>query len=494
MTVIVDTREDFTLENYRRVALGGESVRIGPRARERMESARASFVALLDSDRTAFIYGTTSRPGIEVGRALAPDEQRGFVGTLRGNWSPSFGGGGVLEEHVVRGIVFARLANFVEGNAKTRPVIAERIAALLDGPLPTLPLGGHVAAGEILTLSPLMSAIESDFEEGETMALVNGSPCAAALAADVALASRHRLHAAERVFALSIEAFRAPLEAYDEALEALWDDEHEIAALRGLREQLEGALETDRLDHQAPVSYRILPRVLGQAHRAVSAIEHAATVSLRSVTDNPVYLPPDEQHPLGRAISTGGYHNGIAYPAMSALAAAWADLIFLAERQITAMHVGATSVLPPLLERPGGAGGKTNLLGWVAGSFLEDARTSASATLLPSGVGDAQNDVGAPTFLAYRKERVAADCLDSALALLAVSSSQGLWATDHAPAPPLRPFLARVRSVFAPVDDPSSRRIGDELGRLAQAFGAAALTGALDLKVAPQNDVDRHAT
>ena len=481
MTVVVDTREDFTLENFRRVALDRESVRIGPRALERMESTRNSFVALLDSDRTAFIYGTTTRPGIEVGKALAPDEQRGHALTLRGSWSPSFGGGGVLEEHVARGIVFARLANFVEGHAKTRPVIAERIAALLDGSLPRLPLGGHVAAGEILTLAPLMNALEGDFEEGETMALVNGSPCAAALAADVALAARSRLQAAERVFALSVEAFRAPLDAYDEALEALWEDEHEVAALRGLRAQLEGAAETDRLDHQAPVSYRILPRILGQAYRAVGAIEHAARVSLRSVTDNPVYLPPDELHPLGRAISTGGYHNGIAPQAMSTLSAAWADLVFLAERHVTAMHVGATSGLPPLLERPGGAGGKTNLLGWVAGSFLEEARTAASATLLPAGVGDAQNDVGAPTFLAYRKERFVADCLDSALALLAASSSQALWATDRSPPPPLRPLLDRVRELFPPVDDPSARRIGEELGRLAQAFGAAAGTGAADL-------------
>jgi histidine ammonia-lyase len=481
MTVVVDTRADFSLENFRRVAWDGEGVELGSRALERMESTRGSFIELLESDRTQFIYGTTTRAGIEVGKALAPDEQRGYAGRLRGSWSPSFGGGGVLEERVTRGIVFARLANFVEGNAKTRPVIAERIAALLDGPLPTVPLGGHVAAGEILTLAPLMSALEGDFEEGETMALHNGSPCAAALAADVALAARHRLHAAERVFALSVEAFGAPLDAYDEALEALWEDEHEIAALRGLRAGLEGAETAGRLGHQAPVSYRILPRILGQVHRAVAGIEHAAAVSLRSVTDNPVYLPPDDEHPLGRAISTGGYHNAIAPQAISTLSAAWADLIFLAERHVTAMHVGATSELPPLLERPGGGGGKTNLLGWTAGSFLEDARTAASATLLPAGVGDAQNDVGAPTFLAYRKELFVADCLDSALALLAASASQALWATDREPATPLRPLLERVRALFPPVDDPAERRIGEELGGLAEAFHVSALTGAADL-------------
>lgn len=474
MTVLVDSRRDFTLENFRRVALGGEGVQIGQGARRRMAAARESFVALLDSDRTAFIYGTTTRAGIEVGRPLAPTEQRDYARAGRRNSSPSFGGEANLDEHVVRGIVFARLANFVEGNAKTRPVIAERIAALLDRQLPMLSLGGQDGPGEVLPLLQLMSGIDADFEEGEPMALVNGSPCAAAFAADVALASRHRLHLAEQVFALSVEAFRAPLEAYDQALDGLWEDEHEVAALRGLRECLAGASATDRVAHQAPVSYRILPRVLGQAHRAVGAMEHAARVSLRSVTDNPVYVPPDEHHPLGRVISTGGYHNGMVYPAMSMLSAAWADLAFLAERHVTAMHVGATAGhLPRLLERPDGGGGRTNLLGWVAGSYLEDARQAAGVTLLPAGLADAQNDVAAPTFAAYRKARAAGGCLDASLALLAASSSQALWATDRAPAPPLRAPLENIRSMFPPLDDPAGRRLGDELDLLAQAIGAS---------------------
>jgi histidine ammonia-lyase len=471
MTVLVDSRRDFTLENFRRVAFGCEGVRIGAEARRSMAAARESFMALLDSDRTAFIYGTTTRAGIEVGRPLAPSEQRDYARAGRRNSSPSFGGEGDLDEHVVRGIVFARLANFVEGNAKTRPVIAERIAALLDRPLPTLPLGGQDGPGEVVPLLRLMSAIDGDFEEGEPMALVNGSPCAAALGADVALASRHRLRIAERVFALSIEGFRAPLEAYDEALEALWEDEHEVAALRALRDSLTGASEDDRITHQAPVSYRILPRVLGQAHRAVAGMEHAASVSLRSVTDNPVYVLPDERHPLGRVISTGGYHNGIVYPAMNAVVAAWADLALLAERHVTAMHVGATAGhLPRLLERPGGGGGRTNLLGWVAGSFLEDARRAAGPTLLPVGLADAQNDVAVPTFGAYRKSKAADGSLDASLALLAASSSQALWATDRTPAPPLRSLLEKVRSSFEPVDRAAGRDLGEELERLAEAI------------------------
>ncbi|MDF0752996.1 hypothetical protein NLU14_22475, partial [Marinobacter sp. 71-i] len=83
--------------------------------------------------------------------------------------------------------------------------------------------------------------------------------------ADSALAARRRLRRVEQVFALSIEAFRAPLEHYDAALETLWGDEHEAAALRGLRTLLAGGT-SERRNYQAPVSFRIVPRVLGQAH------------------------------------------------------------------------------------------------------------------------------------------------------------------------------------------------------------------------------------
>ena len=44
MTVVVDSRQDLTLDNYHRVSLGGEGVEIGPAARRSMEASRASFL------------------------------------------------------------------------------------------------------------------------------------------------------------------------------------------------------------------------------------------------------------------------------------------------------------------------------------------------------------------------------------------------------------------------------------------------------------------
>src|SRR5215468_4090800 len=289
MTVVTNRRADLTLDNFRRVAFAGESVEIGPVAREAIAAARRSFVALLESDRTAFIYGVTRRPGIEVSVHIPPELQRAFARSFLQHSGQGFGAGW-HDEQVVRGIVFARLVDFVEGHAKVRPQTAERVAAMLAGPMPALPLGGQAGPGEVLPMLHIVRAIRDlDLEEGEGMALINGSPYSTAVLADTAIRGRNRLAHTELVFALSIDAFRAPLEAYEEPLEQLWADQDQIDALRSIRGHLTGAELADRLAHQAPVSFRILPRLLGEARRVVAQAERSAAESLRSVSVNPVY-------------------------------------------------------------------------------------------------------------------------------------------------------------------------------------------------------------
>jgi histidine ammonia-lyase len=485
MTVVVQARGDFTLEAFRRVSVDREDVVIGPQAVRVMNAARAGFEDLLRAHRSEFIYGVTTRPGVEVGTAIPPEEQRDYARRFRGA-ARGFGRD-ALDERVVRGIVFARLADFVGGHAKVRPELAQRVAALLNGPLPRVPLDGQGGAGEILPLMHVMAAVDADLREGEGMALLNGSPCATALAADVALHAGHRLGLAEAIFALSVEAYRAPLDAYDEALDDLWGDEAERAVLRHLRGHLGGAVTSGRLAHQAPVSYRILPQILGQAQRAVRAVVRAATAALGSVTENPVYVPADDRHPAGRVLSNGGFHNGAAAPAIDWLTAAWADLALVAQRQVIAMH-SPGSGLPHLLAPPGfiggASGGATNLFGWVATGLVEEARALAAPTLLPATVNDTQNDIASTAFGAYRSQHRAAECLDSLLAIVALVSSQALFVTGRAPAPPLAGLLAGIRSVFPPVETDRPDQ-GEQAGELAGILGRAALTGRLDFPGLP---------
>ena len=182
-----------------------------------------------------------------------------------------------LPERVTRGIVVARLANFLDGHAAVSSTLVENVVALLnDGePLPAVPVQGNGGSGEILALAHLFGPLieRSELGEKEGLALINGSPCAAALVADAAIAARRRLALAYDVLAVSVEAFRAPLDAYDEALEELWD-EHEARAVRRLRERLDETVE--RRSHQAPVSFGTLLGVLGEAERVIDAAAEVA--------------------------------------------------------------------------------------------------------------------------------------------------------------------------------------------------------------------------
>ena len=206
----------------------------------------------------------------------------------------------------------------------------------------------------------------------------------------------------------------------------------------------------------------------------VTGAEDAARVSLRSVTDNPVYVPPGEGHPLGRAFSTGGFHNAMAYPALNALAASWADLTLLTQRHVTALRTAAASA-PQARASRSAAGAATGLEPALSG-LVEEARAAAMPTLLPAAVNDPQDDVSSPTFGAYRRQATAAECLDGALAVLAAGASQALFATGRRPAPPLHDLLAAVRAIFPPVEG-SPRDPGARGSDLAAALARSAVTG-----------------
>jgi histidine ammonia-lyase len=463
VTVVVASRADLTIDALRRVAWESEDVELAPEVVARMDGGHAAFSAYVDArlaeDPGALLYGVTTGPG-DAGGAPLTDEAR--ASRPRGLWTAaSFGE--PLPERVVRGIVLARLANLVEGHAAARPAVAAAVAAMLDGgPLPSVPARGNGGSGEILALGHLFGELAErvELEPREKMALINGSPCAAALVGDAALAGRGRLELVERTFALSVETIRAPLDAFAAELGELWGDEHEADALHSLAALLDGGAP-ERQAQQAPVSHRVLPRVFGRLREAQSHAERTAASSLASVTDNPVFLPPGDGRPLGALVSNGGYHNDRAHPALDGLAHAWADVAQLAQRHVDKLFQHPVSA--PLLAGEW----LTKPLHMAAAGYAEEARTLAQTTVLGLG-GFGQNDLPSPAFLAWGKANAVGTCLDRTLAVLAALASQALHVAAQAPPPALGPFLNEVRAAFPPIEAP--RGVGPDADGLAAEF------------------------
>jgi len=474
--ITLHRRGDITLQAFEAVAWQGEAVAFAPEALQRIAAARAAFERLIDTDSTVNVYGVTSGYGARASQRLKPEERRAHAAVPNHGTAATFGES--FPKRVTRGFVLARLANFIEGHAAVRPKLAEAVAGMLStGSLPEVPAMGNSGAGEILALGHLFAALgeQVGLEEKEHLALINGSPCAAALVADSALAARRRVTIAKEIFALSAEAFKAPLEAYDAALQVLWNDPSENEALEAIRGLIAGGTP-ERRPYQAPVSFRIVPRILGRAIRARDAAAQAATVSLGSVTDNPVYLPPgsggsdDARFPNGRVLSNGGYHNGMATPALDDLAASWADLCTLAERQSAKLLDGKVSLLPDYLRDSPDDPREFIPLPMVAVGLGERARHAAQRSFLPGAEsgGFGQNDVGVATALAWQKETTAARALDGCLAVLGLIALEALSVTGRTAPPALRNRADFIRRHVPPIV--KLRALGPDLGRLAEAI------------------------
>jgi len=483
MTIILNNRQDINLENAHRIINEKPRVLFSPAALSKMQQARLEFERLLSSDAQQFIYGTTTAPGARAKDNLSAAQQHGQGKKLHDfvSLAPVQIGNRYLPEHISRLIIFARLTNFIEGHGKVRPEIAQRVAELLNGPLPSVPLVGLVSPGEVIPLMHLYEGALTDLElaPGEAMGLINGSPCAAALVSETALSASQRMQLIEHILALSIEAFGAPLDGYDPALLKLWNDPFDQQAIQTLNRLLTGASSQGRRSYQPPVSWRIIPRLLGVLYRAEAATQEIAGHSLSSVSDNPVFLEPDPGQTLGRCISTGGFHNAQAARAIDNINATYADISVLCAKQTSKLLDGSGTGLPSLLIAPDSGIVGTEFLAWIQTDLVERARRAAQPALLSSGLDDpqgGQSDIPAPVFSSYEHNLTVTECLDHALVILGVVCSQALFLAGRQPAPPLQPFLDTLRDVVPPLTDRSStKEFNEGIRTLSQMFGNMAL-------------------
>jgi histidine ammonia-lyase len=468
MTVELNTRADVSLENFKRVAWRGEAVVIGATAKQTIASARAAFMQLIENPEVS-IYGVNTGYGGRAKLKLDAEARRAQARHPTHHRAASWGE--ALPDRVTRGIVFARLANFIEGHGAVSPSVAQAVADMLSSPsMPYVPARGQGGAGEILSLSHLFLEASKNWPlaEKDLLALVNGSPAASALIADAALATQARLQLALETFALAAEAFNTPLGHFAEELEGCWNNPHDAWALRQLRDLMQGG-HVPRRPYQTPVSIRILPRVLGQAHRALQTAEEVATQSLSAVSDNPVVFPPGRQVGKEPVVSTGGYHNMQASAALDGLVCAHANLAVLTGRIAAKLLDGNISLLPPYLGYEDGESYLGCLPMAIVG-YEEELRMLAMPTLLPGSEsgGFGQDDVASPVFLAWQKFDRSCVLFEHCLASLAPIAVRAMTVTGRKVPGKLQALVDETHACFP--DDVTDRAMGFDIASLAMRF------------------------
>lgn len=460
MTIFINGIDSFTLDHAATIWRSPEAVVLTETTCTKIAQGRQAFEHLLYGDQGQFIYGTTSAPGARAKHRLSAEEQQAQGTTLADfiHVVPTFGGR-LLSEETKRLILFARLANFVEGTGKVRVETAQCIADLIASPLPSVGLGGSTGPGEVMLLRRLLQSIaDQPLVAGEAMALINGSPCATAFITEAALMSAAHVGLAMKLFCLSVEAFGAPLQHYDPALSHFWRDPYDQQAISTMQHLLHGATTEGRRAYQAPVSWRVIPRIMAVAYRAVATAKEVAESSLQSITDNPLFVFGDlascteqanyeqanrEFAGADRVFSTGGYHNAQAGRALDLLTMAYADLITLCAKQTNKLLDGTISGLPPLLTTPEEAVVGTEFFAWMQSDFAARAQHQAQPTLMSMGLEDpqgGQSDIASTAFIAYERFLENSTNLTSALAILGVVACRALAHAKRVVAPPLQPL------------------------------------------------------
>ena len=458
MTVVIERRADIDLDSFARAAWEGEDVVVDAHALAVVARRREQLLAFVAANRTRKLYGVNVHAGDGSNRLMTEAEQHDYQRGLHSG--TSFGE--PLPTRVVRGIVLARLANFIEGHSGVSPELVALVAARLDGrPLPPVPRYGNGGPGEIQALGWLFDDVPGELALGlkEGMALINGSPCASALLADAVLTTSLTIEVAESVFCLACAAAAVAPATFDAAFDDLWGDPWQAQALRALRSGLRGAdAPASSGEHPQPaVSFRILPRVLGNARRVLAAARDAATVALAAVSDNPVFVFGAEESEPADLISNGGFHSGSAPASIDSLTFALADLGQLAQHQVQRLQTSPVA-------HPGLDSLALGTMQMVANGYAEEAREAAVPSLLPLA-GFGQNDVASPVFLAWNKHDRVRGLVCGSLTCLAALAAQALARPGREPPPALAGLLADVLSVMPPVTE--RRWLGPELAALA---------------------------
>ena len=355
------------------VARDGAAVCLGDAARALMEAGAGAVQRALGASEPAYGVSTGfgSLANIVIPAARREELQRALVRSHAAGMGPP------VEREVVRAMMVLRARTLAMGCSGARPVVAERIAALLNAGLtPVVPEHGSLGASG--DLAPLAHCALALIGEGEVQ-LADGrcSSAAAALAAagiepltlvakeglalingtdgmlGMLVLATHDLGgccaAPTSPRAMAVEALLGTDRAFAADLVALRPQPGQQLAAANLRALLAGSeivashrLGDDRV--QDAYSLRCAPQVTGAARDVLAYADGVADAELRSAIDNPMVLPD------GRVESCGNFHGAPLAFACDVLAIAVAEVGAIAERRTDRLlDATRSSGLPPFL-------------------------------------------------------------------------------------------------------------------------------------------------
>lgn len=414
------------------VARHGARLSLSASAWARIENAQAIVRRIVDSGERA--YGVNTGLGALCNVALQGEQ----LSQLSRNTllSHACGVGPVLADEQTRAIIAAAIVNYSHGKSGIQRPVVEALLALLErGITPQVPSQGSVGylthmahvgicllgVGKVSYCGRIVDAATALAEEGlapvvlgakDGLCLVNGTPCMTGLSCLALADTSHLLQWADVISAMSFEALRGQIAAFDAEIIALKPHPGMQTVGSNLRALLDGSeviASSKGIRTQDALSIRSIPQVHGAARDQLAHATRQIETELNSATDNPLLLgTPDDF----RVMSQANPHGQSVAMAADLLAVAVAETGSIAERRLDRLVNPHVSGLPAFLVSEPGVNSGMMIVQYVAASLCAENRQLAQPAVLDNYVtsGLQEDHLSLGTSAALKLHRALENC------------------------------------------------------------------------------------
>ncbi|HEY9625311.1 MAG TPA: histidine ammonia-lyase [Crinalium sp.] len=466
----------LTLSDVIQVARYNTPVTLAAETGARIFENRAYIEQLLQTEE--LVYGVTTGFGRLATIQIARDDARQLQRNLL--LSHAMGVGTPYSREVVRAMLLLRAQSLAQGVSGIRiDVLQMLIECLNRGIHPVVPSQGSVgASGDLAPLAHLALALIGEgnvemnhqvlpaavalqqaglkplvLEAKEGLALINGTQAMTAVGAIALYDALELATAADIAGAMSLEALKGTLHAFDPRVTQVRPHPGAIAVAENVRRLGANSPIHESHSHcgkvQDAYSLRCIPQVHGASRDALRHAVEVVTREINSVTDNPLIF--DRDHDV---ISAGNFHGQPIALVMDYAKIAIAELANISERRTQFLLDPVYSSLPAFLTPHGGLNSGLMITQYTAASLVSENKVlahPASVDSIPTSANQ-EDHVSMGTTSA----RQAAMILENAKWVIAIEVLCAAQALEFhqplTPGPGVNTALQAVRTVVPPLE------------------------------------------
>ena len=474
MTHII-SKEFLAIDEIGRILREGEKIELGAEAKEAIIKCREYLDSKME-DIGRPVYGVTTGFGSLCNITIAQDD----LSKLQHNLvkSHACGIGAKLRPEIVRLMLLLKVQSLSYGHSGAQletiqrlvdmynndilPVVYEQgslgasgdLAPLAHLCLPIIGMGRVLYKGEEREAAELWKELgwkPVTLKSKEGLALLNGTQFMSAHAVWSLLQAERLSRWADRIAAMSIDAFDGRIEAFYPQTHRVRPHKGQVSTAENILNLLEGSeiIRGAKKHVQDPYSFRCIPQVHGATKDTIEYVKGVIEVEINSVTDNPTVFPDEDM-----IISAGNFHGQpIALP-MDMLTLAMSELANISERRIYKLISGQRGLPSFLVAKPGLNSGFM-IPQYTAASIVSQSKSlcfPASADSIPSSQGQ-EDHVSMGANAATKLVRVIENT-EKVLAIELMNAAQALqFRRPLHSSPAIEQIFSDFRSVVPFVED-----------------------------------------